>query len=457
MQKQLEGLRLSVSNDRLEAYLYHDSDFHLEEVSVDEIMGILEENHVLFGVDEEAVRLLSENIHSVDFPLVIAIGREAKHGKNGKVIFDHTFSMEIEEHEKVSFRDIIQIPSVKEGERIAVIEPPTKGTPGKNVLGEVLPAKPGKAPVIKAGKNTDYKGAEASFYSTINGKLSYEDRALNVQPLFEVAGDLDLKTGNLDFVGSVVIKGNVPSGYQVKAEGDVQVYGMVEGATICAGGSIHVAEGIAGLGKARIEAGQDVRVGYINQASVEAGGSIFAAHSILHSECVAKGSIYCQHGNIIGGSLSAGALVEAKDIGNRMSTKTEISIGLNRKVAEKQQDTAKQLKKKREEEKKLHKLAEVLREKQETQGLTVKDRITMLRQRNSLEVVEAEISHCLELLSELNASISDLTNAKVQVNGTMYPHVHLGFGKYQYKLLSPHKNVCATILDSEIVIKPKEE
>lgn len=48
--------------------------------------------------------------------------------------------------------------------------------------------------------------------------------------------------------------------------------------------------------------------------------------------CTARKQIYCQHGNIIGGVLSAGQLIEAKDIGNRLSTKTIINFGTNKAV-----------------------------------------------------------------------------------------------------------------------------
>ena len=93
-------------------------------------------------------------------------------------------------------------------------------------------------------------------------------------PVFEVKGDLDLNTGNIDFIGNVMIDGNVPSGYEIKAGGDVKITGLVEGATIEAQGSIHISGGIAGQKKAVVRAGVDLQTQYVNQAIIFAGNDI---------------------------------------------------------------------------------------------------------------------------------------------------------------------------------------
>src|SRR5699024_12523878 len=107
--------------------------------------------------------------------------------------------------------------------------------------------------------------------------------------------------------------------------------------TLFRSGSIFISEGFAGLQKGRIQAADDIHIGYINQGFAQAGHSIHVENSIIHSTCIARQRVFCQQGNIIGGSLSAGQSLEAKDVGNRLSTKTEINLGINKAVDQKEQ------------------------------------------------------------------------------------------------------------------------
>src|SRR5699024_4134026 len=137
-------------------------------------------------------------------------------------------------------RDVIRIPTVKEGEKLATIVDPIKGKDGKNIFGEQIRHRPGKVVVVRAGKNVVYKEEDKTFYAKSEGQISINDYIINVHPVYEVNESLSMKTGNLDFIGSIIIRGDVPTGYQVKAGGDVKIFGLVEAAHIEAGGSIYI-------------------------------------------------------------------------------------------------------------------------------------------------------------------------------------------------------------------------
>ncbi|MFP3359568.1 FapA family protein, partial [Planococcus sp. SIMBA_143] len=105
---------------------------------------------------------------------------------------------------------------------------------------------------------------------------------------------------------------------------------------------------------------------------------IFVENSILHSTCAAGEKVYCQKGNIIGGSVSAGKSVEAMDVGNRLHIKTEISLGINKLAMEKEQVL---VTKKKELEDEIAKLS-ILGKMMKNTSLTTSDaklRITKLR------------------------------------------------------------------------------
>ncbi len=95
-----------------------------------------------------------------------------------------------------------------------------------------------------------------------------------------------------------------------------------------------VSEGIAGLKIGRIEAGEDVHIGYVNQGIIKAGNNIYVENSIMHSECTAINDIILRRGNIVGGIISAGGAIIANNVGNRMNTKTNLSFGMDYKLFE---------------------------------------------------------------------------------------------------------------------------
>ncbi len=415
------------------------------------IYEFLKEHHVQFGIDDQVVEKLSQHQFTLaDFPLTIAQGRPPEQGKDGTITYAFNTSLEVDRDLTWNFRDVMRIPSVENGQKLATITLPTQGQDGMNVLGVPIKAKPGRPVPTKAGKNVRFDEQDLTFYAMIEGQVSATEQRISVYPLYEVNETLSMKTGNLDFVGSIVIRGDVPTGYTVKAKGDIKIFGIVEAAHVIAGGSVYVSEGLAGLQKGMIQAGEDVHIGYINQGTVEVGNSLFVENSIIHSHITANNDIFCQRGNIIGGSLSAGKVIEAKDIGNRMSTETNISLGISQSIHEEMTNLQEQKKQLLHTLEKLNLLGKRLEQSQ----LDGKGRITLLRQRNSKRQTEEQIAEIDEKLATLNAYLGDETEAKLIVRNNLYPNVNIAFGKYNFKVDRLYNRVHVTSDHKEIIIRP---
>ena len=107
--------------------------------------------------------------------------------------------------------------------------------------------------------------------------------------------------------------------------------GIVEGATVIAGGNITFNRGIQGMTRAVVKAGGNIVSKFIESAeNVSAGGSI-EADSILHGKVTAKSTIKAsgRNGLIIGGDVKAVNMIEAKTIGNAMGTNTSVGVGVD--------------------------------------------------------------------------------------------------------------------------------
>ena len=133
-----------------------------------------------------------------------------------------------------------------------------------------------------------------------------------------VEGNVDIRTGDIDSAGDVIVKGDVQSGRVVKAEGSVIVSGVVEAAAIMAGADVSVQCGIAGRGKGRIQAKGRITVGYVNKATLESGSGLVIGSSALNSTLLTDGDVLVEgEGVLVGGVVMAGGNLTARSIGHK--------------------------------------------------------------------------------------------------------------------------------------------
>ena len=62
---------------------------------------------------------------------------------------------------------------------------------------------------------------------------------LSVLAIYEVNGDLTMKIGNIDFLGTVLIHGSINGEFKVKAGADVVIDGVLDGGEVVAGRQCH--------------------------------------------------------------------------------------------------------------------------------------------------------------------------------------------------------------------------
>lgn len=424
-------------------------------VTVEELKEFIKIHGIVFGIKEELLaNIVSEE---VDLPVVVAEGLGPE---NGTHAFLRPILPEIENITnkedllKVDLKQVLNIPSVTHGQLIGEKVPATPGVPGRNIFGEEIPPKAGRDLKLRPGKNTRISEDGLKLYSTIDGQMSVEPKVIHVYPVFEVNGDLDLKVGNIAFIGSVNIRGNVPDGFEIKAKGDIKIHGTVESATLISEGSIFVSAGIVGQGKGLLKAKGDLHTSFINQAIVEVEGDINVVQSILHSKVQAGGSVYCQKGkgNIVGGSISAGKNIVAKEVGNPHNTATSIYLGVNQDLLMKEKLYTDNLKKAEDDLQKLAILLKNLNEKEKRQSLSANEKIMKLRVRNTISLSNETMLEAKEKLEDFKEIFSELGNAAITIERHIYPNVDVHFGKYRRKIITPHQYVKISLEDGEITI-----
>ncbi len=411
-----------------------------EPASVEQALAKLAEAGVIFGIDQAAVEgaVAEARTRSPDFPAepaVVAAGRAAVPGENGEVDY-HPLLLSASGRPKVrpdggvDLFDLSLVRNVTTGTVLGWRTPPTAGEPGMSVLGAVIPAKPGREAPLRPGKGAAYTDDQLAVVAATDGHVVLVEGRIIVSPVFEVGTDIGPETGHIDFVGSVTVRGNVLAGFLVKAGGDVDIFGGVDGGRIEAGGNVTVLYGVQGGGHGHIHAGGSVKAKFIENADVQAGGSVWAADGILASRIEAGASIEVmgKRGSIIGGKVSAGDHVSARFLGSPMGGVIEIAVGVSPQAHAELGANRKAVS---DENERLHRTnqgIEFLLE-QHRRGQLAPEKHEMLRQLVAVrdQLVE-RIQGLEERCQELQAKLGEVRNAHVDALDVCYPGVRVSVG-----------------------------
>jgi len=244
------------------------------DLSKDVILAYLRNNKVVFGVIEEALQAL-EDAPRYKEPMLVAQGQRAVHGEDARVQFmfetDRTKLNLEEKNGKVDYKELHLVQNVVEGQALARKVQAQQGVPGRTVTGKLLPAKNGKDLPLPLGKNVHTSEDGLTIIADVNGEATYINNKINVETVYTINGDVDLKSGNQFFLGTIVVIGNVEDGFSVKATGNIEVRGNVGKAEISAEGDVIVHQGITGKGSGTVTAGKNVWAKFIENAQVNAG------------------------------------------------------------------------------------------------------------------------------------------------------------------------------------------
>jgi len=337
-----------------------------KEITLDSAKNALTEHGVVFGIKEDVIKkLVDKAARAKEDPTiflesiedVVAEGQFVQNGADAKLelLFESETKKEEteqaaqgegqQEAERVDYKNVKSIQNVKKGQVLAKKVPPTNGINGRTVTGKEIKAEPGKDVKFILGKGIEPAADNPElFVAASDGQVIFKNNKLEVLAIYEINGDVDLSIGNIDFVGSVIIHGNVGE-FKIKAGEDVVIDEVADGTEIIAGGKVMVKGGIVGK-KARVIAQDDITTKYIRNAYVETEKNILVNEAAMHSTLISGGKITVMgaKGLIVGGTIAAAYEVSAKEIGAKMATPTEISIGETPKMREEMQKATTELK-----------------------------------------------------------------------------------------------------------------
>jgi uncharacterized protein len=309
--------------------------------TAESMIAFLKNNGVVHGILEDVLAGLVSSPRFEE-PVVVAEGSPVVDGKDAKIV--HNFETDRsniklkEKNGKVDFKEMNLVQNVVEGQILAKKIPAEKGSAGRTVTGKLIPAKDGKDAAISIGKNVELTEDGMSARSTMNGQVIIVAEKINVEPIYVVQGDVNLKSGgNVIFLGTVFVRGSVDDGFKVKASGNIEVLGNVGKAEMDAEGDIIVHQGITGKSGGKIHSGKSVWAKFIENASVEASEFVVASEGIINSQVIANKKVVCQgkRATIVGGSIKSAEEIHAKTLGSVAGSETILEVGYDPRSKEK--------------------------------------------------------------------------------------------------------------------------
>ncbi|MFP4301038.1 MAG: FapA family protein [Spirochaetaceae bacterium] len=307
--------------------------------TADGIRVFLESNDVVHGIKEEVLNRLDEQPIYRE-PVLVAEGTRPKNGADAKIQYNFEIEpgkIHVKEVEgRVDFKELNRVQNVVEGQVLAKRIPAEQGEPGYTVTGKLLPARDGKNVAIPIGQNVRLSEDGSTAFAEINGLVRIQSGKITVEPVYVVEGDVNMKEGNIKFLGTVVVKGNVDDGFDVSAAGHIEVMGSVGRCNLSAEGDIIVHQGITGKNSGRIICSGSLWSKFIENAHVEAGELVVVSDGIINSTVFSDKRIVCRgkRASIVGGHLRASEEIDAKALGSVAGMETLLEVGYDPKQKE---------------------------------------------------------------------------------------------------------------------------
>ncbi|HCB92583.1 MAG TPA: DUF342 domain-containing protein [Selenomonas sp.] len=446
---------VEISRDRMKATVRYDTRAGSRIPTKEMVLEALNEKGVVYGIKEDAIDRGVESMAS----FVAAEGLPPVNGDDAYI--DRKFDLStkgkpfVDHYDRVDYKNLNLFVLTKKNDTLAIRIPQTKGTPGKNIFGDTVPAKNGKPIPMPEGKNTKVIG-ENRLIAEIDGQIVDTGKKISVDSKLVIKGAVGVATGNIDFDGSVEIAGGVQQGFMVKATGDIEIKGGVSGAEV-EGRNVFIGGGITGMNRGRVRATQDVRAMFTENAQVEAGRDIYISDVVLHSTLRAGSRIIMEekHGQITGGITVAGEEVNAKIIGNQAFVVTRVSVGVDPNLQRQYQLVCRNYK---EGKKRLQQITQTLN----TLGKIDISRLPQERidQINALTRSQFPLAGQLKkdekTIRELEAKLADMKQGRVRASDVIYPGTRLIVNSVMKNVYEEYRHCAFSLRDGEIALGPYE-
>ncbi len=446
-------MELSVSEDEMEVY----ADFFppsegKQRLSTADAEDIINEKNITHGVDSNTVKEALFKCNTEVVPIknvLIAEGtppiREipAHYVIEEKLLGEPGGKKQKEDDTQgIDFRERTPFVLVKTGEVLARMAEKQDGEFGYTVFGKVLPFAKEKVSTPVPGKNTE--AGNEIITASLDGRFEMEGDTFYINEVLQVDTDVDYSTGNIDFPGDVILKGQVKDGFKIVSGGSIFCGQTLDASEIIGEKDLIVKQGIIGRKKGSIKVNGRIKAKFIENCYVEAKDTIYVDVGIMNSAVYTTKRVELgKKGIIVGGSLYAQNGVSAAQVGTSMGPRTEIYCGIDYTVSNKMEWI-------RDNSVKLAFKLKQVEERLKT-AKTGKDQLVLLRDK-----IKESIHKMNEAAQTLVFKLDKNDDAEIIVKGNVFPGVYIEICHYSYVVGREMKGIRFKLNKEKGIIIPEK-
>lgn len=425
------------------------------EITRDKVYAALSAKGITSGILEQDIDDAVEHKYYGE-NICVARWKPPVDGVDGKV--DYYFHRETafkpveDENGNVDYKNLGLVRNIYRGTPIAKITPPTEGEPGLDIMGKVVPQRKGVAANVKVGKGTELVNGDTEIIASVDGNLTYSNGAFNIEESLLIRGDVDVASGNIDFIGDIIIRGNIMEGFAVTSKKTVLVHGTVTNGTITADGNITVKLGC--INSTLTSNKGSIKLDFCENSKITAAGSV-ESNSFVGGEVFAGTVINATgKGVMVGGKYTALQNITASVIGSESYAKTLITLGNNAVLSEEMEGHKHKIAEMTDKVDQLGKILKTLTEMAKAGKLSPEREQMKVEAMRSRFHFQGEIKRLEARIKEIETTLQRKQNLSVSCNKAFYPGVSLRINSYilQVTTMTPHSK--ATIGDGDIVMVP---
>lgn len=424
------------------------------DMTVDKIMKALDENFISYGILEDDIKLAVEQ-KRYNENICAAKWTPPEDGIDGVIQYffnkdKHVAPVE-DENGVVDYKNLGLVNNIISGTPIAEISMPTEGTPGMDITGKRVPQRVGTPAKFNVGTGTQLVNNDTEIVAALDGNLVFKNGAFVVEEKIVINGDVDVSSGNIDFIGDILIKGGVFEGFRVASKRNISIMGLVTNAEIIASGDISVKIGVI---NSKVQSKANVKVGFCENSNITADGTV-ESPSFVGGEVFAGDKIIASgKGVMVGGKYTALNGVEASVIGSENYTKTLITLGNNAVLSEERERLEKENATMEEQADQLAKILLTLAEYAKKGKLSPeRDQMQTDARRNRLRLLNS-IRANQKRIAEIEEALKLTQNLSVDVKRMVYPGVTLRINSSVHKVNAVQNRVKAVVRGGDIAFVP---
>ncbi len=391
------------------------------DVTADDVFAALAIKNVKYNINSELIRS-AVSAKDYDREFKAAAADMPEHGKDGTITYmfskENVPAPKEDEQGFVDYKNLGHIRNIRENETIAEITMPENGKDGMNVKGVVMKAVPGKPAKFTLGTGTKLSEDGLRIYAAHDGHICFKNNAFCVESTVTIGGDVDSSIGNLDFLGDIVIKGEVMEGFSVTAGKSITIGGNATGAVLKSGSGVVIKKGCI---NSTVTAHSDINCKFCEHSRLSTDSDITAQSFVI---C----DVYCG-GNLTAKTLNGGKYTvlgdtEVGDLGTKNYTPTEIIAGDNAVLMKEKEAAVKRISELDVGIDRCKQIVEFLNEKRKQLKGLPEDKEELMG-----SMVKTKLSHQMEKkalkkrIAEIEEALTTRQYRCITVKGTVYPGV----------------------------------